>query len=101
MVLQYLAIQNHTRCTLEQTHSQLPAAAFLSCTSDGLILNYICSRIVHTSPGSFHYHTEIKQRLGPSYGFRLPSREEVISLGGVDKLFESLSAGLKDALCPE
>ena len=41
-----------------------------------------------------------RQRIGSCHGFRVASREDVISLGGIDKLFDFLGACPKDQLYP-
>ena len=41
-----------------------------------------------------------RQRTGSRHGFRLASRENVISLGGIDKPFDFLGACPKDSLYP-
>ncbi len=41
-----------------------------------------------------------RQRIGSRHGFRLASRENVISLGGIDKPFDFLGACPKDPLYP-
>lgn len=42
-----------------------------------------------------------RQRIGSRHGFRLASRENVISLGGIDKPFDFLGACPKDPLYPK